>query len=182
MRRWRVGLVLVCLAVAALAPAHVSGENLGPGGGSRVIAGDEMVGPYRLFITSAPEPAQVGMVTYVVRITDPKTNETVKDADVHVSLTLADPAVALEDAVTHANSGNPVDYAAHIQMAQPGQYDGLIRVQGAAGSAEVRFVQRVLAPRGTSTLLVLALPFVVGLGVLGGLWYFRSGSRKPARP
>ena len=77
-----VGLILLEVVLCSLGAGATRAENLGPGCGTRVIAGDEAVGPYRLFITSSPDPAQPGKVTFVVRITDPKTGETVKTADV----------------------------------------------------------------------------------------------------
>ncbi len=161
---------LVWLTGSALARA----ENLGPGGGSRVIAGDETYGPYRLFITSSPDPAQPGRVTYVVRITDPRSGETVKDADVRVTLKLPASESTLDSVATHEDAGNPVDYAAHMQIDQAGQYEGIIRVTSAAGRAEVSFLQRVLAPRTASALLILALPFAAALAILGGIWFYRA--------
>jgi hypothetical protein len=50
-------------------------------------------------------------------------------------------------------------------------------VVAAQGPAELRFTQRILPPRSTSTLFILALPFVAALLILGGLWYFRAGGR-----
>jgi hypothetical protein len=175
------GLILLAALFSSLINSPSRAENLGPGGGTRVIAGDETVGPYRLFITSSPDPAQTGIVTFVVRITDPKTGETLKDADVRLSLTLPESNVSLDASATHVDAGNPVDYAAHVQIDQAGQYDGTIRVAAAAGPAEVKFLQRVLTPRTTSTLLVLALPFAAALILLGGFWYFRFNTRNAAR-
>lgn len=180
MKRWLLRLLLA-VSVMVGVPRQLGAENLGPGGGMRVITGDEVVGPYRLLITSSPEPAPVGQVTFVVRVTDLKTGETVKDADVRVTLTLPGADVDLEQAAAHADAGSPVDYAAHLAIAQPGQYDGLVRITGPAGPAEVRFIQRVLPPRAASTLVVLALPFVAVLVILG-VWYLRSGSRNVRRP
>jgi hypothetical protein len=170
-----LGAVLLLGVMLALAPMLATAENLGPGGGARVIAGDEVVGPYRLFVTASPEPAQIGQVTFVVRVSDGKSGEKVKDADVRVALVLTD--VRLEQAATHQDAGSPIDYAAHMQVDQPGQYDGMIRVVAAQGLAELRFTQRILPPRSTSTLFILALPFVAALLILGGLWYFRAGGR-----
>ncbi len=171
------GLILLAALLSLLTGSPARAENLGPGGGTRVIAGDEVVGPYRLFITSSPDPAQPGKVTFVVRITDPKTGETVKTADVHVSLTLPESSVTLDAPATHEDAGSPVDYAAHVQIDQPGQYEGIVRVTAAAGPAEVKFIQRVLTPRTTSTLVVLALPFAAALALLGGFWYLRARAR-----
>jgi hypothetical protein len=176
----KIFLFLLAL-IAALAPASAAAENLGPGGGTRVIAGDEPVGPYRLFVTASPEPAQVGPVTFAVRISDGKSGEKVKDAEVQIVLALPGTDVRLEAAATHRDAGNPVDYAAHMQIGEPGQYDGLIRVNAGPGPAELRFTQRILAPRTTSTLLVLALPFVAALLFLGGFWFYRSTARPAAK-
>jgi len=175
------GLILLATLFSLLISFPARAENLGPGGGSRVIAGDEAVGPYRLFITSSPDPAQPGKVTFVVRITDPKTGETVKTADVRVSLALPESNVTLDAPATHEDAGSPVDFAAHVQIDQPGQYEGIIRVTAAAGPAEVKFIQRVLTPRTTSTLLVLALPFAAALAILGGFWYMRAKSHAAPR-
>ncbi len=180
-RHWR-RLALLCVILTICVPSEAQAENLGPGGGARVIAGDEVVGPYRLFVTSSPAPAQTGMVTFVVRITDPKTGATVKDADVRVSLLLPESEVRLDAAATHHDAGNPVDYAAHVQIDQPGQYDGVLRMSAAAGPVEITFVQPVMAPRSTSTLLILALPFVAALVILGGFWYLRFANRTTSRP
>jgi hypothetical protein len=175
------GLILLAALLSLLTGSPARAENLGPGGGTRVIAGDEVVGPYRLFITSSPDPAQPGKVTFVVRITDPKTGETVKTADVHVSLTLPESSVTLAAPATHEDAGSPVDFAAHVQIDQPGQYEGIVRVTAAAGPAEVKFIQRVLTPRTTSTLVVLALPFAAALALLGGFWYLRARPRAASR-
>ncbi len=170
-------LVPVLAALITLAPALARAENLGPGGGTRVIAGDEAVGPYRLFVTSAPEPAQTGPLTIVVRVSDIRNDEKVKDAEVQIVLALPGTGARLEAMATHADAGNPIDYAAHMTITQPGQYEGVIRVSAGQGAAELRFTQRVLPPRTTSTLLVLALPFVAALVILGGLWFLRAKPR-----
>jgi len=93
----------------AVAPPAARAENLGPGGGTRIIVGDEIVGPYRLLVTVAPEPAQVGVVTFVVRISDPASDEKVRDADVTVELVHSEDGTILTEAATHQSSGNPID-------------------------------------------------------------------------
>ncbi|MEJ5199526.1 MAG: hypothetical protein WHX53_11435 [Anaerolineae bacterium] len=173
--------IFLLALIAALMPWTAAAENLGPGGGTRVIAGDEVVGPYRLFVTSSPEPAQIGPVTIAVRVGDGKSDEKIRDAQVRITLTLPGSNVRLEAAATHADAGNPIDYAAHIQIDQPGLYEGTIRIEAAQGPAELRFTQRILPPRTTSTLLVLALPFVAALLILAGFWYFRSTTHATAQ-
>lgn len=170
-------VILLATALCSLAwPA--AAENLGPGGGTRIIAGDQRIGPYQVLATVSPEPAQVGVVTFVVRISDPVTGEKVRDAEVRIEL--VNPAGAtLVGAATHADAGNPVDYAAHIRIEQPATYNGKILIRGPAGNAEISFIQPVLSPRTAATAVIVGIPFLIVLAVMAGFWYLRSGARKP---
>lgn len=167
---WMIALAWVFLA------APLQAENLGPGGGTRILLGDEPVGPYRVLATVAPEPAQVGPVTFVVRISDLATGATVRDAQVWVELRHTGSTAALAAQATHGDAGNPVDYAAHIEIAQAGVWEGVLRIVGPAGSAQATFTQRVTAPRSAATLILVGIPFLVVLAGLAGFWYFRSTS------
>jgi len=170
--------VVISVVFSLLPAPHAQAENLGPGGGTRVIAGDEIVGPYRLLFTSSPEPAQIGTVTFVARLSDPKTGEKVRDAEVTVELKHSETGATLSHAATHADAGNPIDYVAHIPLDQAGQWEGILRVNGPAGSAELPFMQRVSPKRQLSTLILAGVPFLVVLGLLAGLWFARSGSQQ----
>lgn len=170
-------LLALFLFIGSLTGPLACAENLGPGGGTRVIAGDQLFGPYRLYITSAPEPAQVGIVTFVVRVSDAGSGEKVRDAQVSVELVDSKTGATLQGTATHNNAGNPIDYAAHIAIDQAGAWDGTIRVRGTAGEAEVRFLQRVTTPRQTGTLIAVGLPFAVILGALAVLWLVRARGR-----
>jgi hypothetical protein len=170
-------LAALLLALLLVAPrAHA--ENLGPGGGTRVITGDEIVGPYRILFTSSPEPAQIGRVTFLVRLSDPKTDEKVRDAEVVIDLKHSETGATLSQAATHADAGNPTDYVAHMQLDQPGQWEGVLRVRGSAGSTELPFMQRITPKRQLSTLILAGAPFLVVLGLLVGLWFARAGSQQ----
>jgi hypothetical protein len=173
------GVMWAAIVIAA-GPPTVGAENLGPGGGTRIIVGDEVVGPYRLLVTVSPEPAQAGPVTFVVRISDPASDEKVREADVTVELVHGEDGTVLTRAATHQDSGNPIDYAAHIQVEKPGTYNAKIRIAGPAGPAEVSFTQRVSARRQLGTLLLIGIPFAVVLGILASIWLRRSGGRQPA--
>ncbi len=178
---WGVGgilLVFVLLLALLALPAHA--ENLGPGGGTRIITGDEVVGPYRLLITAAPEPAQVGSLTIVVRVNDASTGRRVDDATIQVELAETTSGTRLIEAATHTNAGNEIDYAAHFVIDRPGAWTGQVRVAGAAGTAEVSFVQRVQAQRQVGVLIAAGIPFIVISGVLIGLWLVRSGRKQPS--
>jgi len=170
-------LTALLLASLLVAPqAHA--ENLGPGGGTRVIVGDESVGPYRLLLTSSPEPAQVGKVSFLVRLSDPTTDAKIRDAEVVIILKHSETGTILSQAATHADAGNPTDYVAHVQLDQPGQWEGVLQVTGPAGSAELPFMLRITPKRQLSTLILAGAPFLVVLGLLVGLWFARAGSQQ----
>ncbi len=172
----RLLLTFVTLILVVLATGAAAAENLGPGGGSRLIVGDEIVGAYRLLATSSPNPATVGKVTFVVRVTDPQSGEKVRDAQVEVELRLDD-QVLKQDA-THQNAGNEIDYAAHIPIDKAGSWSGVLRVSGARGSAECEFVQTVSPQRTLSTVILVGIPFAVMLGVFGVMYFVRTGGKK----
>ena len=178
---WRWLLLAFIIVILILVGARAAAaENLGPGGGSRLIAGDEVIGPYRLLITSSPNPATTGTVTYVVRVSDPESGAKVRDAQVEIELTLADGSGVLKDTATHKNAGNDVDYAAHIPVQQAGSWNGVVRVTGSLGSSEVQFLQSVSSPRTFSTVILVGIPFLVMLGVLGAMYFMRTVARKTA--
>lgn len=172
--RWIVLLALALLLMILTARAAAA-ENLGPGG-SRVIVGDEVIGPYRLLVTSAPNPATTGTVTFVVRVTEPQSGVTVKDAQVEIELTNG--SASIKQAATHENAGNPVDYAAHIEIQQEGAWNGAVRVTGPAGASEATFLQQVTAPRTISTVIMVGIPFAAILVVFVALWMARSRGRE----
>ncbi len=182
MLNFSIFILLIFVSLLTPATPAAFAENLGPGGGTRVIVGDQIIGPYRLYVTSSPEPALVGTVTYVVRVSNPDTGEKIKDAEVTVQLTHGTTKTTLKHAATHADAGNPIDYAAHIVIEQSGTWDGVIVVNGPAGRAEVTFLQRVSPPRQLNTLIAAGIPFLVILGVLVGVWLARSGGRRAQQP
>ena len=168
-----LGLVLLMLVFAAGA---ATAENFGPGGGSRVVVGEELIGPYKVLMITAPDPAQVGTVSFLLRLQYPGGTQAIRNADVNVRLVLASKNLVVEGAATHRDANSPDDYAAHLQVAEPGVYDGLVTIKSATGPAEIKFVQRVVAQRQSNTLFLLGIPFAV-LGVIAWGWYVRSAKR-----
>ncbi len=178
-----ISLIVVTLWFGGMcAPMPARAENLGPGGGTRIIVGDQVVGPYRLYITVSPDPTYVGKLTFVVRISDPADGQKVLDADVFVEMTHSEDGAKLTGQATHKDAGNPVDYAAHIPVERTGMYDVVIRISGPAGDTEVTFVQQVMQKRGLTGILIAGFPFLVLLALLGGFWYARAGSRPAKKP
>jgi hypothetical protein len=177
MRWFRLSAITLILIL--LTGGAAAAENLGPGGGSRLIVGDEVVGAYRLLATSSPNPATTGTVTYVVRVSDPQTGAKILDADVEIELSQPETGAVIKMAATHQNAGNNIDYAAHVPVDQTGSWNGVLRVKGALGSSEVKFLQNISPPRSFGTVVLIGVPFVVVLGVLGVMFFMRS-SRKPA--
>lgn len=180
MRVWRILALGLFLAGALLWGRFdwVRAENFGPGGGSRILAGDQVIGPYQILATVAPEPAQIGTLTFAVRVSDPATGEKLRDVQVTVRLAHGESKTELIGEATHKDAGNAVDYVGHMVVEQAGTWNGTLTITGAAGKAELPFVQRVAAPRGFSTVILVGIPFAVVLAVLGGYWYLRTGSRR----
>ncbi|MCX6027779.1 MAG: hypothetical protein NT169_00570 [Chloroflexi bacterium] len=183
MRRMKVGRIvalgLVLVGALLLGQRDLArAENFGPGGGSRIIAGDQVIGPYQILATVSPEPAQTGMVTFAVRVSDPATGDKLRDVQVAVKLVHGESKAELTGEATHKDAGNAVDYVAHMTIEQAGTWNGTLTVAGAAGKVELPFIQRVAAPRGFSTVILVGIPFAVVLAVLGGYWYLHTGARR----
>lgn len=167
MRAVLVGLVAV-LVFAVLAGGVIASD-----GGTRVIVGDEPVGPYRLYFITAPDPAHTGIVTYIARLTDGATGEKIRNAEVTVELTNAETGEVLTRNGTHL-SEDAIDYVAHVTIEKAGTWNGVLRVNGPAGPIESKFLQEVTTQRSAFTLAALGLPFLVVLLGLGGYWVIRT--------
>jgi hypothetical protein len=167
-----LALVISTLGLLGL-PYAAGASNTGPGG-ARIWVGDEVVGPYRLLVSSGPDPATVGPLTILVQVKDPQTGAMVKDATVSALLVGSDGTQLTAD-LTHKDAGNPVDYVAHLQIDKPQSWEVHIRVAGPAGVSNVQYTQPVSSPRTASTLLAVGLPFLVVLGGLILLFVRRSG-------
>jgi hypothetical protein len=176
--RWLalIGLALLLLALTARAAAA---ENLGPGG-SRVLIGDQVAGPYRLLVTSSPNPAATGTVTFVVRVSDPQSGVIARDAQVEVELVKG--ATTLRQVATHEDAGSPVDFAAHIAITEEGSWNGAVRVVGPLGTSEAKFLQQVTAPRALNTVILVGIPFVAILVVFVAFWLARTRKTSDEEP
>jgi hypothetical protein len=170
--RW-ILFIAIALLLIILTARVAAGENLGPGG-SRVLIGDQVVGPYRLLVTSSPNPATTGTVTFVVRVSDPQSGVSVRDAEVEVALTKGQ--TSLSHAATHEDAGNAIDYAAHVEIAEEGSWRGTVRVAGPQGTSEADFLQLVTSPRTLNTVILVGIPFAAIVVVFIAMWLVRSRS------
>ncbi len=176
-----MALTLIAGFLLFVAAHPASAENLGPGGGTRVIVGDQVVGAYQIWMTTSPEPVQVGILTLDIRLTNPRTGQKETNATIDVQLTSSNDGSIINTQATHHDSGNAIDYASHIQIDVPASYNVAVHVNGPAGVSDVNFVVPVLAARSASTVLLIGLPFLVVLGIAGGIWYSRvKAERQPA--
>jgi hypothetical protein len=164
-------LVALALLLVILGARAAWAENLGPGG-SRVIIGDQVVGPYRLLVTSSPNHATTGTVTFVVRVSDPRSGAIVRDAVVEVTLTKGATSVVMP--ATHEDAGNAVDYAAHVDLVEQGSWNGVLRVTGPAGTSEAPFLQQVTTPRTLNTVILVGIPFAAIIVVFVAMWLVRT--------
>ncbi|RME74751.1 MAG: hypothetical protein D6784_09375 [Chloroflexi bacterium] len=141
---------------------------VGPGtGGSKVRVNDEKIGPYILLVATSPLPVRVGQMSVWVRVTDAATGQLRRDAVVTVQMTPRGGGQTLTGQATHKNAGNDYDYVAHFDVAQAGQWDITVTVEDAPGTVETRFVETVSRGSNMTTLLALAVPFVVLIIVVG---------------
>ena len=172
-------LAVLGIGLAIHAPAAFA-ENLGPGG-ARIIMSDTVIGPYQLLVTSSPEPAQVGPLSIMVRISDPATSTKMLNATVELELVHTESGVVVSGPATHAQAGNAVDYVAHLEMPEAGQWTGRILISGPDGKREVSFIQRVVTQRTFSTAVLFGVPFLALVVVAAGYWFLRGGgsSAKP---
>jgi hypothetical protein len=153
--------------------ALLSTGVLASDGGTRVIVGDEPVGPYRLYFITAPDPAHTGIVSYIARLSDGASDEKIRGATVTVELTNEETGEVLTRTATHM-AEDAIDYVAHVTVEDAGTWNGVLRIDGPAGPIESRWTQEVVAERRASTLAALGLPFLVILMGLGGFWVIRS--------
>lgn len=174
-----IGWLALVFVIAVFGARAAHAENLGPGG-SRIVFGDAAVGPYTVFVTSSPSPAAPGPITYVVRVTDPATGAMIRDAEIRFALRPPGGGAPVEAAATHADAGNQVDYAAHIELETEGSWSGTLNLRGALGEGQVDFVQQVTAQRQLSTIILVGIPFAVVLGVFVAMWVVRGSGRKDA--
>ena len=148
---------------------------IGPGtGGSKIRVNDEQHGPYILLVATSPLPVAVGQMSVWVRVTGIEDNQLRRNAKVLIEATPRDGGPTVTAEGNHKNAGNEFDYVAHLDIEQSGQWDVTVSVADELGEAEVIFTERVTGGRNASTVIALAIPFVVGAIVVGYYLWRRS--------
>ena len=99
-----------------------------------------------------------------------------------VELTHSEDGAKLTGQATHEDAGNPIDYAAHIPVERTGVYNGVIRISGPAGDAEVAFLQQVVPQRGLSGIDHCGFPVCDCAGCCWAASGMRVRGRAPPKP
>ncbi len=139
--------------------------------GGVVQVADQVVGPYRVTVTTSPNPLRTGIAD-VSAIVLEGVDQLVPDADVRVQAApAARPADVAGYPATHANATNKQYYAANVRVPDAGRWLFTIQVQGPQGGGEVHFSADVSAALLGFTPFELActiIPIaVVGLILVG---------------
>ncbi len=177
MKQQHLFLIKFILVFAIFIAYSQSALAIGPGtGGSKIRVNDEEHGPYILLVATAPLPVAVGQMSVWVRVTGTEDNQLRRDARVIIEATPRDGGQTITVEGSHKNAGNDFDYVAHMDVDQSGQWDITVSVVDELGEAEVSFSERVTGGQSASTLIVLAIPFVVGVIVVGIYLWRRSAT------
>lgn len=161
---WLICLLGVCRPIVAF--AH--------GGGALQLA-DVAVGPYRLFVWSAPETARVGDVHFSIGLVGGTAatgalDEPVLDANVEVTLrSLAQPEQQFTQTSRNEETLLQYYYESDFVLPTAGRWQASIAVVGPAGSGDASFELEVLPARRTNWPLISGgiLALLIGIGIYG---------------
>jgi hypothetical protein len=170
--------VLMLAIAATLAGANAAYAS-GPGtGGRRIRLDDEPAGPYLVSVVSSPTPPVAEALYLEIRIKDAETNRVMSAGTV---LTRAEPmgfeAASVEAEATHDIAPVPIDFASHLPVSLPGNWQITIDIDGPLGSATVSFPLLVTgSAQGSSLPLV---PLLIGGILVAGLAIAVRASKRP---
>jgi len=168
-------MTALLLALLLLLLSSLPAGAIGPGtGGSKIRVNDEQRGPYILLIATAPLPVTIGQMSVWVRVTGLEDNQLRRNATVTVKATPQEGGTTLTAQGTHKNAGNDFDYVAHLDVEQSGQWNIDVTVEDELGQAEVSFAETVSRGSDVTTLIAVAIPFVVLAAVVGVYLWRRS--------
>lgn len=171
-------IFLLCLIfLTTVSPALA----IGPGtGGSKIKINDEEHGPFILLVATSPLPVTVGQMSVWVRVTGTEDNQLRRNANVLIEAVPRDggPTVSVEG--SHKNAGNDYDYVAHVDVEQSGQWDVTVTVVDEIGQTEVIFTESVSGGASASTLIAVAIPFLV-LAIAAGIYLWRRSAAQASQ-
>ena len=168
MRHLVVILVMLCLLAAPSAWAN----------GGQLRVSDQPAGPYVVTVWTSPSPVRAGLVDVSVLVQD-QARQPVNDAQVTV---IAEP-------ISHGGSGGSYPatrdqahiklyYAAKFNLPAAGQWRFTVDVQGSRGGGTMAFALEAGGARVISTPLLIALLFLVPLGIA---WRLAQAQRQRLR-
>ncbi|MBX3011882.1 MAG: hypothetical protein KF832_10275 [Caldilineaceae bacterium] len=166
--------------------------GLAHGGGTPRLT-NVLIGPYRLFVWSQPEPPRVGEMHFTVAVVEVNGTATatdsaatldipVLDATVQIHLGALDqPAPTIVRFATRDQALFPQYYETDVAMPTDGQWQARIRVSGPAGSGDANFDFAVLPTRQVNWRMVAGgFALVLLLSLAGRLHGKRKAVEQPA--
>lgn len=133
------------------------------------------IGPYRIFVWSAPEPAQVGPYHVAVALTQSLegdesgfAGQPIFNADITVNLVNVGTGETLTKKATHLDAVNKIYYETDFEVGTPGEWRVDFAVAGPDGPAQASYVAQI-APAtfnwmpvigGVAALLLIAAAVV----------------------
>ncbi|MGH2625892.1 MAG: hypothetical protein ACRDHY_04490 [Anaerolineales bacterium] len=162
--------ILVLLALPLAAHAQEPGT-----GGRQIRLEDAPAGPYRVRALTSPIPPTVGELFVEVRVTDPAIGAVTEGVEVEI---LASPLEGEGTGLTVPArtdlAPTPREFAALLQVPEPGFWRVVVRVHGPQGSGQAEFVERVVANTHWIHILSVGAPLA---GLLGLLWFYTRARR-----
>jgi hypothetical protein len=154
-------LVLMLLFVLSAVPA------LAHGGGTPQLV-QAPAGPYLVYAWTNPTPVRVGTLHVTVALTDPATDEPVRNVPVEVILTPSDGGALVSALATHDKATIKSYYETDLEIPTEGAWQATISLQSPQGAGEASFPIDV-QPQSISRWLLIGAGGVVAV-VVG--WFF----------
>jgi len=159
----RVFLKLIWLTM--LLTASWPGEVLAHGGGTPRLT-DVVVGPYRSFVWSQPEPPRVGEMHFAIVVVEAAGDAAASDSAAALDTPVLDATVQLElravtnqeqllvSAATRDQALFPQYYETGLEVPTAGTWQANVIVIGPDGAGDARFDFVVLPPRQINWMMV----------------------------
>lgn len=176
------------LAVAVTLLVTWTGTTFAHGGTGFPQLTNEDIGPYRIFVWSAPEPAQVGPYHVAVALTESLEGDAsgfagqpILNADVTVNLVNTSTGDTLTKKATHQDAVNKIYYEADFEVDTPGEWRVDFAVIGPDGSAQASYVTQI-SPATFNWMPVLGGVAALMLIAVAVIFHFRVQPKQTAVP